>query len=48
MKKLSLESFKQKFNEESKAELLNELTGGILGQCHCCADGGKGTDPNQR
>lgn len=33
--KLSLESFKQKFNEESKEELLNELTGGVLGHCHC-------------
>lgn len=33
--KLSLESFKQKFNEESKEELLNELTGGVLANCHC-------------
>lgn len=35
MKKLSLDAFKEKFNEESKEDLLNELTGGILGQCHC-------------
>jgi len=37
--KLSLESFKEKFNEESKEELLNELTGGVLGSCHCSSTG---------
>lgn len=35
MKKLSLEAFKEKFESESKQEVIEELTGGILGHCHC-------------
>ncbi len=36
MKRLSLEDFKTK-SENTKE--LESLTGGILGACHCCADG---------
>lgn len=35
MKKLSLELFKEKFASDSKTQVIEELTGGILGHCHC-------------
>ncbi|WP_291960125.1 hypothetical protein [Maribacter sp.] len=40
MKKISLDAFKSKFMDESKDQLLEELTGGVLGACHCCYVGG--------
>jgi hypothetical protein len=34
-KKLSLGDFKKKVNERGSAQSLNQITGGILGSCHC-------------
>lgn len=37
MKTVSLESFKSKFNDDTKTELIDELLGGVLGSCHCAS-----------